>query len=103
VYSSDTCCFVPQEINSLFTLSNKARGDYPIGVSYVKASKKFKATVNINGNNKHLGYHKTPELAFLAYKEAKESYIKEMANKYKDEITIECYDALMNYEVEITD
>ena len=41
--------------------------------------------------------------AFNAYKQAKELYIKELANKWKDKIDIRAYNALMNYQVEITD
>ena len=41
--------------------------------------------------------------AFYAYKEAKETYIKEVANKWKDNIDSRVYDALMNYQVEIND
>ena len=33
IYSPETCIFVPQRINELFTKSNKSRGEYPIGVS----------------------------------------------------------------------
>lgn len=36
VYSSDTCIFVPQTINKLFTKRNIERGDTPIGVVKVK-------------------------------------------------------------------
>ena len=45
----------------------------------------------------------TPEEAFLAYKKDKEAYIKDVANKWKDKIDPRAYEALMNYEVEITD
>ena len=38
-----------------------------------------------------------------AYKQPKEDYIKEVANKWKDQIDPRVYDALMKYEVEITD
>ena len=34
LYSEDTCCFVPREINSLFALSGNARGLNPIGVQF---------------------------------------------------------------------
>lgn len=34
VYSEDTCCFVPQEINSLMTKANARRGTYIIGVNF---------------------------------------------------------------------
>jgi predicted RNase H-like HicB family nuclease len=47
----------------------------------------------------------TPEEAFQAYKQAKEAYIKDVANQYyKDgKITENVYNALMKYKVEITD
>ena len=41
--------------------------------------------------------------AFNAYKKAKENYLKELANKWKGKIDPRAYEALMNYEVEITD
>ena len=45
----------------------------------------------------------TPEEAFYVYKEAKEAYIKEVANKREGEIDPRVYGVLMNYKVEITD
>ena len=36
IYSPSTCIYVPHRINSLFTKSDSARGDYPIGVTYHK-------------------------------------------------------------------
>ena len=103
VYSEDACCFVPAEINGLFTLSNKKRGKHPLGVSYHKRDRVFTATVGMNGKNKHLGYYKTSEEAFQAYKQAKEAYIKEVAELYKDQIDTRVYEALMKYEVDIND
>ena len=52
---------------------------------------------------KWLGGFDTPEEAFLAYKQAKEAYIKEVANKWKGQIDPKVYEALMNWNVEITD
>ena len=46
---------------------------------------------------------KTEIEAFNAYKQAKEAFIKEQANKWKSEIDPRAYEALMNYTVEITD
>lgn len=101
VYSSETSCFVPYEINKLFVKGNKIRGELPIGVS--KLRNKFQSGLTINGKRVHLGHFNTPEEAFQAYKTAKEDYIKEMANKWKDQITEETYQAMYNYKVEITD
>ena len=101
VYSPETCVFVPVSINSLFVKCNKARGDLPIGVS--KHGNKFKATLRKDNETIHLGYFNTPKEAFLAYKKAKEAYIKEVAEKYKGKIDPRAYEAMMKYEVEITD
>lgn len=103
VYSEDTCCFVPHEINSLLTSSKAKRGLYPIGVSYEKRVNKYIATSVFESKNKRLGYFDCAEEAFLAYKQAKELRIKEVANKWKDQIDPRVYEALMNYTVEITD
>ena len=104
VYSEDSCVFMPKEINLLLTKREALRGKHLIGVSWKKANKAFVATVNKNkGNSKWLGYFKTELEAFNAYKQAKESFVKEQANKWKDKIDPRAYNALMNYTVEITD
>ena len=99
VYSEDTCCFVPKEINLLLVKHDKGRGDYLLGVDYHKNRKQFRARCS----DKHLGWFNTELEAFYVYKEAKETYIKEVANKWKDQIDPRVYDALIKYEVEITD
>ena len=103
IYSEDNCVFVPQEINNLLLSNNKIRGKFPIGVSFHKGVGKFAANINKSRNPIHIGYFTTQEEAFLAYKNAKESYIKEAANKWKDDIDSRVYEALINYQVEITD
>lgn len=103
VYSPDTCCFVPQEINALFVKKQRVRGECPIGVSFCKNNQKFRAQMHKNGKMCGIGYYKTPEEAFYAYKKAKESYIKEVADKWRDQLDPKVYEALYNYEVEITD
>ena len=47
--------------------------------------------------------YKTPEQAFQVYKKFKESYIKLIADEYKDKIPKILYDAMYNWKVEITD
>lgn len=109
IYSPDNCIFVPERINTLFIKRDKLRGDYPIGVCYHKANKKFIANCNIydfkENKNKRifLGCYDTPEQAFKVYKQFKEKYIKEVADYYKNQIPDKLYQALYNYEVEITD
>lgn len=104
VYSPETCIIVTQRINSLFIKCNGIRGEYPIGVSKSINKKKYEAACQIDkGARKHLGSYNTPEEAFYAYKEYKEKYIKEVADEYKEVIPYTLYEAMYNYEVEITD
>ena len=104
VYSENVCIFIPAEINTVLTKSTASRGEYLIGVYWNKKDKVFVAQVSRNkGNPKYLGAFKTEIEAFNAYKQTKESYIKELANKWKNKIDIRAYNALMNYTVEITD
>lgn len=101
VYSPETCVFVPQFINSLFTKRDNERGDYPIGVR--EKGNKFQARLTKDNETIYLGRFNTPNEAFLAYKQAKEEYIKEVAEEYKDKIPYELYEAMLNYEVDIDD
>ena len=104
IYSEDSCVFIPSEINKVLTKRTALRGKYLIGVSWNNTNKAFVARVNKNkGKPEHLGFFKTELEAFNAYKHAKEIYIKELVNKWKDQIDIRAYKALMNYQVEITD
>lgn len=104
IYSPDFCCIVPKRINGLIIRNRSTRGKLPIGVT-ATYNNKFVSHVNIKDERLRLGTFDTPEEAFQAYKEAKEAYIKEVAQDYYDrgEITKKVYDALMKYEVEITD
>ena len=103
VYSEDTCVFVPLEINNLIVKSDSLRGDYPIGVTFDKERNKFQARIWINNKPKFLGRFEDIDSAFLAYKTAKESHLKVIAEKWKGLIDQRAYEALMNYQVEITD
>lgn len=101
VYSPETCCFVPQEINGLFAKSNKKRGMCCIGVT--RHGNGFRALMMAHGQHERLGTYKTEVEAFEAYKRRKEEFIKETAELYKDLLESRVYEALYNYQVEITD
>ena len=103
LYSKDTCCFVPHEINSLLTKRDNHRGEWPVGVCFNKRDGKFMARLAINGKLKHLGYFTTPEEAFFAYKTAKEAYIKVVAEKWQHQLDERVFQALMAYEVNTDD
>lgn len=110
IYSPETCLLVPQYVNTLFIKKDANRGDLPIGVSYDAKQQRYFAMISMlrNGQqyNKNAGYYPTPEDAFyLGYKPTKERYIQKVAQEefYKGNITKRCYEAMMKYEVEITD
>lgn len=109
VYGPDTCCFVPSQINALFTKREAERGDLPIGVTRytTRQGKKRNVAIVSDPDVKHGRrrgcFGKSTEECFLWYKENKEQVIKNQANKYKDQIDPKIYAALLNYEVEITD
>ena len=105
VYSPDTCCLVPQNINKLFNKHNTSRGDLPIGVT--KSLNKFRAYCKNPFENKviYLGTYLTVKEAFDVYKDYKEKIIRQMAEiEYnKNNITKQCYISMINYQVEIID
>ena len=104
VYSENSCVFIPPEINTLLIKRAASRGEYLIGVYWSKTNKAFVAQVRKNkGKQEHLGFFKTELEAFKAYKVAKESFVKEQANKWKGKIDDRAYEALMNYQVNIDD
>ena len=104
VYSEYTCVFIPSEINSLLVKREALRGEHFIGVCWNKTSKAFMAQVSKGkGKSERLGLFNTEIEAFNAYKQAKESFIKEQAEKWKGEIDERAYEALMNYTVNLKD
>lgn len=106
-YSPETCCLVPINVNCLFLKREAQRGKYPIGVRY-REDEGFVAFCRNPFLDKaiEIGSYSTPENAFyFGYKPYKEKIIKKVAQIEFDNgnITKECYDAMMNYIVEITD
>jgi hypothetical protein len=101
-YGKETCVFLPQQVNKLLTKRDRFRGEYPIGVSTDKGGIRASCQIGV-GSAKFLGYFPNGELAFYAYKDFKQKYIQEVANKWQSQIDPRAYEALMNYEVLITD
>ena len=102
IYSPETCCFVPQEINSLFVKRDNDRGRHCIGVNFNKRDKVYSTNIPIK-NYKGKRNFKSELEAFNLYKILKENYIKQKADEWKDLIDPRVYEAMYNYQVEITD
>lgn len=107
IYSDKTCLLVPQNVNGLFTNRRLHRGDCPIGVDYLKKLDKFRASCMnpFTKKQEHIGVYCTQEEAFVAYKAYKESIIQKVAKEeyQKGNITDRCYNAMLNYQIEIND
>ena len=103
LYSEDTCCFVPAEINCALPNNKKVRGAFPQGVIYNSTKTRYRARIQRGDKWESLGTYDTPEEAFYAYKPVKEAHIKSLAEKWKDKIDHRVYESLMNWTIEITD
>ena len=99
VYSPDTCCFVPQYINSLLTDHRAARGTYKLGVRKEKG--RFVASVNDNTKSVHIGSFDTEDEAFNAYVKAKKEVIEKTARRALNEglINVDVYKALISRKI----
>lgn len=104
VYGPETCCFVPNIINGLFTKNNAKRGLLPIGVSEEYGKLRSRCN-NPYGKDYYKYGFTTPEEAFIFYKQCKQKVISQAAQIEfeKGNITQRCYEAMLNYKVEIDD
>ena len=103
VYSPETCCFVPSEVNNLLLSSRANRGNLPVGVTLFKRDNNYTARMSVSGRCKQLGYFNKVEDAFNCYKQAKECHIKSLAEKWKGKIDDKAYEALINWEIGVDD
>jgi hypothetical protein len=103
-YSPDKCCFLPVELNNQMLKAEKVRGEYPIGVCINKPNGRFIAHCTKEGESStHIGIYDTVIEAFEAYRQAKKDRLRFLAEKWKDKIDQRAYQALLNYDVSITD
>ena len=101
IYSETTCVFLPLEINIALAIKDSKHKKFHVGVR--KNRNKYEVICCINSKSTYLGVFNTEIEAFNAYKQAKENYLKQLAEKWKDKIDTRAYNALMEYQVEITD
>lgn len=103
MYSEDTCCFVPQQINTAVPRTYSLKRPYVTGVHYCldNSSNPFHVHISQYGKDSVIGRYKTEEIAYNVYKASKEAYIKEISHKWKDKIDKRVYDNLSMYELPI--
>lgn len=95
-YSANTCKFIPSEINVILTNCIDSKG--VLGVS-LRKNGKYQASLCVNNKRVYLGVFNSEKEGFDIYKTAKESYIKEQADKYRKDIGEVIYNNLINYIV----
>lgn len=94
IYSPQTCCFIPPKLNNSITYLIKNIQDYNAGIE--KRGSKFCPTISINNKKTYLGVYESKEEAIKVRREAKKNYILSIANKYKNEIDVVVYNALLS-------
>lgn len=101
LYSEDICVFVPHEVNSILNDCRTARGRLPMGITLNQGI--YIARISKKNERFVVGRFKDCKEAFLCYKTAKEDYLKEIAEEYKDVLDSRVYNYLLNHKIEITD
>lgn len=96
IYSKDTTCFLPDEINNSLAIGGKSRKTR--GAIFDREIGKYFALVMLDGKRRRFGSFETKEEAHEKYKEEKLSEIKRLAEKYKEDLTERCYQALLGWQ-----
>ena len=102
LYSPETCCLLPRELNRMISDRKTKNRELPTGV--VKSGKKYYAHYVMGTSEKKLvriGGFNTPEEASNAYKAFRKKRIAETAQVYYDngELDERAYNALINFNM----
>jgi hypothetical protein len=92
VYSPQTCCFLPPDLNTFFEKFKKAKG-----FSYSKRYKKYESYCRDRGKYVHLGLFQTAAEARIAYLDYKRNLLEELVKPYLNKISVELYNAMKRY------
>lgn len=87
VYSKDTCCFLPHAINT--ALQDRK------GISLERRTGKIKIQMSIHGKNTYIGQCNTEDEAKVLYAKTKSSYLIELAESYKNNLSTRIYNAII--------
>ena len=100
LYSLETVCFVPREINQALIKSNKSeklKGCYRIENRFIPSIRSG-GMVDISKELMVKASYPTQEEAFKVYKSVKREFLKRLACKYKGFISKEVFDTLYKYD-----
>lgn len=96
IYSPETCCFLPSEINKLFS-KNVIRNNCSENL-YIYRNGKYRISCSNNKKLKHLGYFNTREEAIASYERFKDEIIKSTIEKYSIFLPENIKNALLNFK-----
>lgn len=98
VYSPETCCLLPNEINCLIKGNFRKGSSLPKGV-FANKRGNFYSTINLFGKRVYLGAYVTAEEAFVAYKKARESHLRVLSHLYVGLVDDKVIKALRDYKI----
>lgn len=98
VYSPDTCCMLPEEINVFITKKGSDKNGLPTGVK-PQGVNTFRADFGRFGRSNYIGAFDNVEEALAAYKKVKRQAFLELTEKWKYLVAVDVYESLLNFEV----
>lgn len=101
LYSENTCCWLPSQINNLLRDKVVAKGrKYLEGVFYDKDRPNgYRSHIVIDGKQKYLGTYNTQQEASDRYLEARQNNILLLAERYKNILELTTYNKLITYKL----
>lgn len=100
VYSENTCCFIPPQINGFLTMRKSFVRDLPTGVSWCHSEGKYKTCcANLDGKNMTVGRFSDSETAFDAYVKTKNELARYLADIWEGEVSQNVTTILRNFDV----
>lgn len=98
IYSPEYCMIIPKILNNSFVSTSKKK-EGTVGVNYYTKDNAYVAQGNTGKKNtNYIGQFKNQEDAIKAYANAKEKYIKELADEWRELIGERAYKGLINYK-----
>ena len=107
IYSSEACCYLPQELNKSILDASATRSSFGLGVWYKKPSCKMISERNkpfvAEINNKKLGSFKTPEEAHRCWQKAKVENLLSLAVNWFGKVDHQAIEGLVEraYLIEV--
>lgn len=83
-YSPDVCCFVPQYLNKIFSVSHRT-GQYMLGVHLHKQTGKYRTQIRVGKTSKSLGLFEDEFMAHKAWVLAKIDMMRNTISRYSSE------------------